>query len=108
MNKSITVSCVINDKENEIVLSYETQVFGDTHKIVCSVVGNTIPNWLQLRKFEMASLKEKNKYIPLFNEINNGKNMATVLFIDKAYTDIMASEKLKILDMAGDVEKVKE
>ena len=106
MNKAITISSNINDTQTDIVLSYNVQMLGDTHKIACSVESSNIPNWLQLRKFEMLSLKEKNKYIPLFNEINNGKNMATVLFIDKSYTEIMSAEKLKILDMAGDVANV--
>jgi hypothetical protein len=46
-------------------------------------------------------MHEKNGYVPLFNEINNEKNLATILFIDQAYTDIMKAEKLKIKGIAA-------
>ena len=68
----------------------------NTQTISCAVEGNHFPIWLQLRKFEMQSTNEKNVYTPLFNETNNGKNLDTILFIDKAYVEIMKGEKLKV------------
>jgi len=97
MNKgSINVSYVFGDGPVEIPLTYAINMAGDVQTIVCSVSGNRFPNWLQLRKFEMSSLKEKNFYTPLYSEINNNKNMDTGLFIDKVYTDIMHAEKFKV------------
>ena len=77
----------------------------NNHHCIAWDEGFTPPHYFQniLRKLADAADdiyvkgKEKTKYMPLFNEINNGKNMATVLFIDKAYTDIMAAEKLILL-----------
>ena len=96
MSKTITVSYSFRDVPADIQLSYSIQMAGNVQTIACSIVGNQFPNWLQLRKFEMLSQKEQNVYVPLFSEINNYKNLDTVLFIDKVYTDIMQAEKMKV------------
>ena len=104
MNKnSINVSYLLGDGPVEIPLTYVINMAGDVQTIVCSVSGNRFPNWLQLRKFEMSSLKEKNVYVPLYSEINNNKNMETGLFIDKVYADIMLAEKFKVRTFVSDV-----
>lgn len=96
MSKSIMVAYNRGATLVEVNLSYSTQMNGNIQTIVCSVGDTHIPFWLQLRKFEMVSMKDKNVYMPLFNEINNEKNMDTVLFIDKVYAEIMLAEKLKV------------
>jgi hypothetical protein len=102
MSKYISVGYFFSNSMVDVQLTYTTQVQGNVHTIVCSVDGNRIPFWLQLRKFEMLSLHEKNVYVPLFNEVNNGKNMDTVLFIDTAYNNIMLAEHLKVKVFAED------
>jgi hypothetical protein len=67
------------------------------------VTSEHIPNWLQLRKFDIASMHEKHGYVPLFNEINNEKNLDTILFIDTVYSDIMRTEKLKVKGFAEEL-----
>ncbi len=100
MSKSIMVAYNRGATLVEVNLSYSTQMNGNIQTIVCSVGDTHIPFWLQLRKFEMVSMKDKNVYMPLFNEINNEKNMDTVLFIDKVYAEIMLAEKLKVSSTA--------
>ncbi len=100
MSRSITVSYP-GDLQVQIQLTYSIETVENLQTINCSVDGKYFPIWLQLRKFEMQSLKDRNGYIPLFNEVNNSKNMATSLFIDQAYSDIMLSEKLKIISSAN-------
>ena len=85
----------------QIALTYSVETVENLQTIICSVDEKQSPNWLQLRKFEMLSLKEKKGYVPLFSEINNSKNMATTMFIDKAYTDIMLAEKCKVILFAA-------
>jgi hypothetical protein len=100
MSKSISISFGFGDAIFQIGLKYAIQVQENTQTISCSVEGLQLPLWLQLRKFEVSSLNEQNVFVPLYNEVNNGKNMATVLFIDKAYFDIMRAEKLQVATMA--------
>ena len=102
MSKGINVSYLIGDGPVEIPLTYAINMQGDVHTIVCSVTGSRFPNWLQLRKFEMSSLKELNLYTPLYSEVNNNKNMDTGMFIDKVYADIMIAEKLKVRIFVND------
>jgi hypothetical protein len=100
MNRSITVSCIDNVPA-QIQLTYTIQTVENVQTILCSVEEKHFPAWLQLRKFEMLSVKEKHGYVQLFNEVNNSRNMATSLFIDQAYTDIMTAEKLKMVAPAN-------
>ena len=102
MYKSITILSSFNNAPSEIQLTYTVQLVETTHTIVCCVVSEHIPNWLQLRKFEITSIHEKQGYVPLFNEINNEKNLATILFIDQVYTYIMKAEKLRIKAFAAE------
>ena len=102
MSKAITVSYFGGVDQVEISLSYVINMTGNVQTIACSVSGSRFPNWLQLRKFEMSSLKENNIYTPLYSEVNNNKNMDTGLFIDKVYTNIMLTEKLKVRIFAND------
>ena len=100
MSKSITVSSP-GDVSIPILLSYSIETSENLQTIFCCISGAQFPTWLQIKKFELLSIKEKNGYTPLFNEINNSKNMATSLFIDKVYGDIMTAEKCKILVPVG-------
>ncbi|MFI5195656.1 MAG: hypothetical protein ACHQD8_01075 [Chitinophagales bacterium] len=96
MYKSITIHSSFNNVPSEIQLTYTVQLVETVHTISCCVISEHIPNWLQLRKFEITSIHEKQGYVPLFNEINNEKNLATILFIDQVYTNIMKAEKLRV------------
>ena len=102
MSKGINVSYFFGDGDVEIPLTYVINMQGNVQTIACSVNGTRFPNWLQLRKFEMSSLKDHNVYTPLYSEVNNNKNMDTGLFIDKVYTDIMSAEKLKVKIFSND------
>ena len=102
MSKCITVSYSWGNAPVDIQLSYAINMLGNVQTIACSVDGSRFPNWLQLRKFEISSLKEHNVYTPLYSEVNNNKNMDTGLFIDKVYSDIMLAEKFKIKAFAND------
>jgi len=95
MSRSITINCSDNVPA-QIQLLYSIETLENLQTISCSVNEKHFPIWLQLRKFEMQSLKEKSGYTPLYNEVNNSKNMATSLFIDQVYTDIMLAEKLVV------------
>ena len=96
MANSITVKFFNNDVDIDVPLTYTAEINGNIHTIICSVVSKTNPQWLQIRKFDLVSIKEKNVYVPMFNEKNNEKNQATSLFIDKVYADVMKAEKLSV------------
>jgi hypothetical protein len=100
MSRNITINCSENTP-SQIQLVYTIETLENLQTITCSVNEKRFPIWLQLRKFEMQSLKEKSGYTPLYNEVNNSKNMATALFIDQVYTDIMLAEKLVISKSAA-------
>ncbi|HXS36935.1 MAG TPA: hypothetical protein VN721_09550 [Flavipsychrobacter sp.] len=98
MSKLITVFSQ-GDVPTAIQLSYTIETTENIQTIFCSIDAQDHPFWLQVRKFELLSQKDQHGYIPLFNEINSSRNMATTLFIDKVYCDIMLAEKLKILTL---------
>jgi hypothetical protein len=96
MSKFITVSAP-TDTTLPIQLAYSIAVVANIQTISCSISEPHHPQWLQMRKFDLLSMKEKNGYVPLFNELNSSKNMATSLFIDQVYSDIMLAEKFRVL-----------
>ncbi len=98
MNRSISIDCRGN-VPGQLRLVYRIETVENVQTISCSVDEKSFPVWLQLRKFEMLSLKEKQGYTLLFNELNNSKNMATSLFIDQVYSTIMLAEKMKVLNL---------
>ncbi len=95
MSHSIVISYP-GDAPVDIKVSYKIEVAENVQTIACCVEEKHFPLWLQLKKFDLLSIKDKNRYTPLFNEVNNSRNMATSLFIDMAYTDIMQAERFEI------------
>lgn len=81
-----------SDSAAQIKVFYAVEQTQGMHMISCSVE-ERIPLWLQLRKFNLFSLRERNNYVPLFNELNNSRNMDTSLFIDLVYSTIMKLER---------------
>ena len=96
MKKSITIHNTMNMAE-DLHVSYDIAYAGNEQMISCNVSEDRCPHWLQLRKFVLLSRNDKKGFVPLFIEVNNSKNMATTLFIDKVYTEIMHAEKLNVL-----------
>ena len=97
MGKTISIPYELSSGEASFVidLSYNIDKTDDSQTISCVIdtLHKNIPTWLQLRKFEIKSLYSKGKYVPLFNENNNVRNLDVTLFIDKVYSDIMIREK---------------
>jgi len=91
MNNTVTVAYPVGS-DTQIEVHYAIELTDDIQTISCQIEGKIFPNWLQLRKFTMSSVHELGDYIPLFNELNNSKNMDTTLFIDMVYTSIMNTE----------------
>jgi hypothetical protein len=87
-----------SDAQAPLTLGYSMELVDDVHTISCSVDGKQFPIWLQLKKFQMSSLKQKNRYLPLFSEVNSSKNIDTSLFIDLVYNRIMQAENFKLVD----------
>lgn len=97
MHKSIQIFYG-NNTDKFVELYYDTEMEEDIHVIHCSVVENkTIPGWLHSRKFDLRSQYADGGYSLLFDDNVNINNMDSVLFIEKAYADIMKNEKLKML-----------
>jgi hypothetical protein len=95
MSNSILISYP-GETPDGIKLVYSIEQSENLQTINCMVDEKHFPFWLQMRKFSLLSLKDKNSYTPLFNEVNNSKNVATSLFIDMAYKLIMAAEKMVV------------
>ena len=95
MNKEITVLYNIGNREDAVLVSYVISMEQNIQTIACAItqVNFSSLHWLQLRKFELRSLLSAEGYMPLFNDNANIKNRDAVLFIDKAYHEIMNREK---------------
>jgi hypothetical protein len=96
MTKSITIHDT-GSTPADVHISYDIAYLGNEQMITCNVNEAHYPLWLQLRKFTLLSLNDKKGFVPIFIEVNNSKNMATTLFIDKVYEEIMHAEKFKVL-----------
>lgn len=91
MTKTIEVS-LLESISDTVTVNYNIESNENTETIHCNIEGKNLPLWLQLRKFSITSLRNKNKYQQLYNEINCSKNMDTALFIDTVYSSIMSLE----------------
>ena len=96
MDKSISVLFQLNGSDTPVVITYKILMEENIQTISCAVNQSEHKNWLQLAKFEMRSKLSGGKYVALFNEAIQKKNIATSLFVDKVYTDIMSKEKMKL------------
>lgn len=95
MNNSILVYYP-SDSLDQLHVIYTIEHTEQAQTISCKVESQTVPLWLQLRKFSMTSLKKQGRYVPLFSEVNNSTNIDTSLFIDLVYDRIMNKEKLRV------------
>lgn len=88
MEQSILVTYPLNNSP-ELEVFYKFERADDIDMIVCRIPIKGVPSWLQLRNFTLLSQVSDSGYCPLFNEINNSRNVDTALFIDQVYADIM-------------------
>ncbi|RYZ47990.1 MAG: hypothetical protein EOP49_19805 [Sphingobacteriales bacterium] len=85
------------ESDDNIPLTYAIERVADIQTVTCTVdSGFAIPAWLQMRKFFISAQLIKGKYMTLYNEKNEEKNLDCSLFIDKAYNEIMQQENLRI------------
>jgi len=92
MNNKITISFTPDKIPVDVALTYNIDVADGMHTVHCSVCA-PYPQWLQLRKFNIASVIKKNGHELLFDAANADANLATSQFIDSAYDHIMKAEK---------------
>lgn len=95
MSNTITIGYPQEAPVN-ITLRYTIDLADNMQTINCSVEEVRVPLWLQMKKFSIFSFRSKDGYVPLFNEVNNSKNLDTALFIDLVFASIMAFERMKI------------
>jgi hypothetical protein len=98
MESTISVQFQINNQETPITIKYLLCMEDNVQTIKCMVDRSEHRNWLQLTRFELRSQFMDGLYVALFDESAQHKNMATTLFLDKAYRDIMHREKLPITE----------
>jgi hypothetical protein len=96
MEKNISVVFPMNGTTESIVITYNISMTGNIQTIACCIGKSEHRNWLQLNKFDLQSQFTDGIYVALYNESLQQKNIATSLFIDQAYNDIMAREKMKV------------
>lgn len=98
MKRSIDITYTLTDNTSfEIPVRYEISKEGNLQRLDCIVdMFTAIPSWLQLRKFQVTSQLIDGVYDALYNEENGSRNIDSMLFIDKAYVEIMRKEKIKI------------
>jgi hypothetical protein len=89
----------VNNQTTQVLIAYTIESLDDIQSIACTINPGSfnVPSWLQIRKFELKSIKSDEGYMPLFSDNGNIKNMDAVLFIDKTYDAIMQKEKFKIV-----------
>ena len=98
MKRSISIAYTLPGQITcEIPLNYEITKDGDLQRLACTVDAfAVIPSWLQFRKFQVNAQFTDGAYDALYNEDNNSRNVDSMLFIDKAYIDIMQKERIEI------------
>ena|ERR1043165_7880832 len=96
MEKTIAVQFQFNNSELPILVVYNMQMEKNIQTISCSVQKNENSRWLQLSKFELKSQYDNGMYVALFNDAHSKINMATSLFLDQVYSDIMGKEEMKV------------
>ncbi len=63
---------------------------GKYHHIACEVdLSYNKPEWLEMSKFNFISIKDKDHYSLLFDDLKFNKNLSTIHFIDQVYASIM-------------------
>lgn len=93
MTKNILVSYP-DSTSSPVKVAYRVSKSGQFQTIECALTSDqSIPSWLQLRKFDFLSMKFKGVYKLLFEEKKFDKNLDTVLFLDKVYEKIMKTTK---------------
>ena len=94
MSNSISI-VYPSGSESLLKIDYAIDMSDSLQTISCNVDCERYPLWLQLRSFNLLSVKDRGAYTLLFNEVNNSKNLDTSLFIDLVYTSIMKTERMK-------------
>lgn len=80
-----------------VQVNYRITNSGDIQHIECVVDKKLgIPNWLQMEKFNLTSMKFDDAYDLVFEPKKYEKNLDTVLFIDEVYAEIMRAESYRI------------
>lgn len=91
MTKKVLVSYP-DLSDSPLKVKYKISNSGGIKTINCVMsTDQTLPNWLQLRKFDFRSLKAEGAYNLLFEEKKFEKNLDTVLFLDRVYEEIMTA-----------------
>lgn len=95
MIKKLDITHIVNGQEVIVNVSYRIRMEDNVQTISCIVNPDSynVPTWLQMRNFELKSMLCDGEYDPLFTDNDNIKNIEAVLFIDKAYKDIMEAEQ---------------
>ena len=96
MDKRIAVKFHSDGRETPIVITYNILMEENIQVINCSIESSEDKNLLQLNKFELKSQYSEGKYVALFNETIQKKNIDTSLFVDEVYIAIMAKEKMPV------------
>jgi hypothetical protein len=99
MKHSINIPYTLNNQQADyqVPISYEITNKDNLQTLSCIVnMTSAFPAWLQMRKFEVISKLVEGRYMTLYNEHNDSKNIDCTLFIDKAYAIIMRKEKVKL------------
>lgn len=99
MRKEITIDYEFNNKLIRVLLHYTVETDGHVQIITCHVVPALGINleWLHTRKFELRSWLDDGNYQPLYTENQQLYNIDGVLFIEKAYREIMQRENYTVL-----------
>jgi hypothetical protein len=99
MKQSINIPYTLNNQQTnyQVPIVYEITNVDGLQTLSCTIdMTSSFPAWLQMRKFEVMSKLVEGKYMTLYNEHNDSKNIDCTLFIDKAYATIMRREKVKL------------
>lgn len=98
MRKEITVDYRFNNTPLHVLLRYDVETDSNVQIITCHVIPTIGSNleWLHTRKFELRSWIDDGTYEPLYTENQQLHNIDGVLFIEKAYREIMQLENYKV------------
>jgi hypothetical protein len=98
MRKEITINYEFDKAPINVLLRYDVETDGNLQTITCTVVpvlGSHL-EWLHTRKFELRSWLSDGSYMPLYTENEQLYNIEGVLFIEKAYREIMHRENYTV------------
>jgi hypothetical protein len=85
----------------QIPVGYEIITEGETKTVNCMLQSPSSPDvgWMTLKKFSITSVWQEDRFVPLYNELNDMASLECNSFINKTFSEIMKKEEILVYEM---------